>query len=54
LDIGANPYRGKPLEGVYAGMRSWRAGDWRILYRIYRKELLVLIIDIANRKDIYR
>ena len=54
LDIAANPYRGKPLEGVFEGVRSWRVADWRVLYRIYREQLIVLIIEIAARKDVYK
>jgi mRNA interferase RelE/StbE len=54
LQIAADPYQGKPLDGVYEGVRSWRVGDWRILYRIYRKQLIVLIIEVADRKEVYR
>ncbi|NQT34303.1 type II toxin-antitoxin system RelE/ParE family toxin [bacterium] len=54
LEIASNPYAGKPLDGVYEGMRSWRVGDWRIIYRIYKQQLLVLIIEVANRKEVYR
>jgi mRNA-degrading endonuclease RelE of RelBE toxin-antitoxin system len=53
LEIAANPYHGKALEGIYSGVRSWRAGEWRILYRIYREQLEVLILEIGDRKDIY-
>lgn len=31
-----------------------RAGDYRIIYQIKDKELLVLVIDIDNRADIYK
>ncbi len=30
-----------------------RSGDYRILYRIYDKKVLVLIFDIGYRKDVY-
>ncbi|HHE46880.1 MAG TPA: type II toxin-antitoxin system mRNA interferase toxin, RelE/StbE family [Bacteroidetes bacterium] len=53
LEIAADPYQGKALDGVYLGVRSWRVGDWRILYRIYRKKLEVLVLEIGDRKDIY-
>jgi len=31
-----------------------RIGDYRVLYTIEDKLLIVFIIDIGNRKDIYR
>lgn len=54
LEIADEPFRGTPLDGVYEGMRSLRVGDWRILYRIYRKQLTVLIIEVAHRREVYR
>jgi mRNA interferase RelE/StbE len=54
MEIASDPYKGKPLEGVYEGMRSWRVGDWRIIYRIYKQQLLVLIIEVADRKEAYK
>ena len=53
LELAANPYQGKSLEGVYRGLRSWRVGNWRILYRIYREQLEVLVLEIADRKEVY-
>lgn len=31
-----------------------RVGDYRIIYEIHDRTLLVLIVDVADRKDIYR
>ena len=31
-----------------------RSGDYRIVYQIRRKRLLVLVIRIGHRKDVYR
>jgi mRNA interferase RelE/StbE len=31
-----------------------RVGDYRIIYSIYDTRLLILVIDIGPRKDIYR
>jgi len=32
---------------------AYRVGDYRIIYRVYQDELLVMVIDIAHRKDVY-
>jgi mRNA interferase RelE/StbE len=31
-----------------------RVGDYRILYRVFNHELVVLVVDVDNRKDVYR
>jgi mRNA interferase RelE/StbE len=31
-----------------------RVGDYRILYEIHDKRLLVLVVRVAHRKDVYR
>ena len=31
-----------------------RVGDYRVLYRIADKELLVLVVKAGHRKDVYR
>ena len=38
------------------GRDAWRVrvGDYRIIYEIRDKELVVLIIHIGHRKDIYK
>ncbi len=45
---------GKKLLGKFAGVYSARVWPFRILYRIYPKEKMVVIIDIADRKDVYK
>jgi mRNA interferase RelE/StbE len=31
-----------------------RIGDWRVIYEIQNKELIILVIKIANRGEIYK
>lgn len=49
-----NPYQGKPLKGKLAGNYSLRIGDYRVIYRIHKDELIVYIIDLGHRREIYR
>ena len=53
-DLQHDPYQGKPLKGELKGRYSYRIGSYRIVYLIHRQELLVLVIDVGHRRDIYR
>lgn len=51
--IKKDPFDGKALEGELKGVRSWRVGEYRILYRILKYELLIIVIRIGPRQGIY-
>ena len=44
---------GKPLKGKLKGMWRYRVGDYRILSLIKDNELIVLVITVGHRKDVY-
>lgn len=44
---------GKPLRANLAGLWRYRVGDFRILCQITDAELVVLVIAVGNRKNIY-
>lgn len=48
-----NPELGKPLAGKLAGLWSLRTGDYRALYQVKNNELLILVLKIGHRKNIY-
>ena len=48
-----NPELGKPLTGKLAGLWSLRTGDYRALYQIRHNELLILVLKIRHRKNVY-
>jgi mRNA interferase RelE/StbE len=31
-----------------------RVGDYRVIYKIYDNELIVEVVKVGNRKDVYR
>ncbi len=53
-ELQRDPYQGKPLKGELKGRYSYRIGSYRVIYVIRRQELLVLVIDVGHRRDIYR
>ncbi|MBU4116400.1 MAG: type II toxin-antitoxin system RelE/ParE family toxin [Nanoarchaeota archaeon] len=44
---------GKILTGRLAGLWSLRFGKYRALYQIRREKLLVLVLRIGYRKNVY-
>jgi len=52
--IAQKPKIGKQLTHELTGLLSYCSGTYRIIYRIYHKEVLVLILTIGHRKDIYK
>ncbi len=53
-ELTVNPLSGKTLRGAYAPYRSYRVGDYRILYRIDTQARIVFVVDIGHRREIYR
>lgn len=49
-----NPYQGKRLKGKLSGDYSLRAGDYRIIYTVNKNRLVVYVIDLGHRREIYR
>jgi len=45
---------GKPLKGMFKGLYRYRFGDYRIIYAIDRKEKLIIVLRVGDRKDIYK
>ena len=44
---------GKPLRYSLKGYRRLRVGDYRVIYRIVEEKILIFIVDIDHRKNIY-
>jgi mRNA interferase RelE/StbE len=52
--LARDPYQGKPLAGRYKGLYRFRVGEYRIVYSIEQKRLVVFVLRIRHRKDVYR
>jgi mRNA interferase RelE/StbE len=51
----ANPYRvGKRLQPPLDDRFSARRGTYRVIYRIDDKRMVVTVVDVNHRRDIYR
>ncbi len=44
---------GKGLKADLAGLWRYRVGDYRLLCQIRDRELLVLVVAVGHRRDVY-
>lgn len=49
-----NPFLGSALKGELRGLRRLRVGDYRVLYEVRQDALIVLVVRVAHRRDVYR
>ena len=49
-----NPYIGKKLVGDLSPYYRYRIGDYRVIYEIVDDELMIIIVKIKHRKDVYK
>jgi mRNA interferase RelE/StbE len=51
--LAEDPLRGKSLQLTLRGLRSWRTGDWRIVYRVVEQRVEVLVVAVGHRREVY-
>lgn len=50
-----NPrFQGKALKGNFKGKWRYRVGDYRLVADIQDDKILILIVDIDKRNDVYK
>lgn len=55
IATGKDPRRfGAPLRRELSGLWKYRLGDYRIICRIEDKRVVVYVIRIGHRKDVYK
>ena len=45
---------GKALVGDHAGYWRWRIGDYRVVARIEDMRVVILVVRVAHRREVYR
>ena len=53
-EIKEDPWQFKKLSGPLSHLRSARTFSFRVLYQIENEKLLIWVVSIDNRKDVYR
>lgn len=51
--LSQDPYSGKPLKGELRGYWSMRVGMYRIIYSIKMREVIIEVLRIQHRKEVY-
>ncbi|MBX9657865.1 MAG: type II toxin-antitoxin system RelE/ParE family toxin [Nitrospiraceae bacterium] len=51
--LSEQPELGKRLTGLLSDRWSYRVGDWRILYKVKKNEVLILILTVGHRREVY-
>ena len=52
--LAGDPLLGKRLTQELSEFWSYRSGDYRVIYKVFKKEVIILIVTIGHRKDIYK
>ncbi len=52
-ELSSDPYLGKQLKGDLRGYWSYRVGIYRIIYSILENEIVVQVLRIHHRKEVY-
>lgn len=45
--------RGKALSGSLAGLWRWRFGDYRVIARIEDQTVVIIVIAVGHRREVY-
>lgn len=49
-----NPSAGSVLKGEFAGLRRVRVGLYRVVYEVQEGALVILVVRIGHRREVYR
>jgi mRNA interferase RelE/StbE len=58
LNLESDPYRGPNIKKLKTrsqeNLYRYRVGDYRVIYEVLEHEVVVLVVKIAPRGDVYR
>ena len=52
--LATEPFAGAALKGEFGGLRRLRVGRYRIIYEAIKEELVILVVRVGHRREIYR
>ena len=54
LLLAEDPFIGKALKADLEGLYSYRVGYYRIIYDIIRRSLIIQVLKVMHRREVYR
>jgi len=51
--LARQPFAGTVLKGEYTGLRRLRVGRYRVVYEVLERQLVVLVVRVGHRRDVY-
>ena len=48
------PHQGTLLKGSHTGLRRIRVGHYRVIFEVQAAALVVLVLRVGHRRDVYR
>lgn len=54
LATSPRPEGSKCLKGKFDDFHRIRVGDYRVIYHIFDQKLIILVVKVAHRSDVYR
>ena len=52
--LAANPRKSPNVKALRGGTFRLRVGDWRVIYALHEELLLVLVVKVGHRREVYR
>ena len=54
--IAADPYTDHPNAKKLQGREGYRlrVGDWRVIYTIQNEQLMIIVLKVASRGEVYK
>ena len=52
--LAMDPLRGQALKGGLTGLRRIHLADLRVVYEVRQTELVVLVVRVGHRREVYR
>lgn len=55
-EIAANPFANHPNAKKLQGREGYRlrVGDWRVIYKIENEKLIIIVLKVAPRGEVYK
>ena len=52
--LARDPYAASNVKALADGLYRLRVGDWRVVYDMRTADVLILVVKVAHRREVYR